>query len=112
MTNRIPLIFMNKMNKNELLNLVQLNDRKIYDLAIYYETRGLSVKAIPEKVQERFAEFKKRILIGSLTLAKIEMDVFKKYGVTEGAKYVSAPAEALPEDIQKMIRDLSEEVEE
>jgi hypothetical protein len=100
------------MNKNDLWNLVQYNDRKIYDLATYCETKGFANKSDPDKVMVRFSEFKKRILMGSLTLAQLETDVLKKYGVTEGSQYVSAPVEALPSDIKKLIEELSVGVEE
>ena len=101
-------------NDKRLWSVVKENDKRLFDLASYYESKGFTVssKDLTEKIMGRFAEFKARILRGSLTLEQLETDVLKKFGVTEGSQYISAPVETLPKDIKKMIDELSGEVED
>ena len=52
-------LFGDNMNK-ELWNTVKANDKRIFDLATYYGTKGYTVKNDPEEILNRFAEFKFR----------------------------------------------------
>ena len=96
---------------NKLWNLVSENDKMLYELASYYESKGFTIPIVHDKVMNRFSEFKTRIRLGSMTLEQLEIDVLKKFGVTEGAEKISAPFEALPDDIKEMIDKLSVGVE-
>ena len=91
---------------NNLKKIVMENDNHLYNLAMYAETRGLCVNANSENVLKRFAEYKNLIKRGSVTLEKLEVDIYNKFGITEGTQYHSVPCESLPQDIKDMIEEL------
>lgn len=62
----------------------QMNDNRILKAAEYEATKGLMVtKVTPEQLQNKFVEFKTRVLNGAVTLKQLEEDVYTRWGVQE-----------------------------
>jgi len=66
------------MNRQQVVD----NDNRVYDLASYYMSEGLTkyVKDM-NTVQAKFMEFKRLILKGEFTLEELEADVCGKFGI-------------------------------
>jgi hypothetical protein len=65
------------------------NDNKIMELALYHETKGMSVKVDTQKVFDRFMEFKRYIVRGSFTLEQLEESVYSTYGLVPASNPVN-----------------------
>ena len=59
------------------------NDERIFYLAMYFKTCGMTKKAEHEKVMDCFSEFKTRIMRGCFTLDQLQNDVFDKFGLVK-----------------------------
>lgn len=61
----------------------QFYDNKIFELAFYYESKGMSIPKVikPEKIHERFSDFKRNLLQGEFTFQELEDRVYRKFGV-------------------------------
>ena len=66
------------MNREQIVS----NDNRVYDLASYYMSQGLTkyVKDM-DTVQAKFMEFKRLILKGEFTFEELEADVIGKFGI-------------------------------
>lgn len=61
------------------------NDNRLMEAAHYCETKGFTVVLNdPGRIFERFAEYKRLVRRGSVTIERIESDVYEKYGITSG----------------------------
>jgi hypothetical protein len=60
-----------------------LNDNRIYEVALYHETQGMCMakRVNPDKIFERFMEFKRYVMRGSFTLEELEDRVYGQNGV-------------------------------
>ena len=84
------------------------NDNRIYDLASYTVSDGMTrrVKDI-SKIEDKFMEFKRLVMRGEFpSIESLEEDICTRYGVMEKVK--ETPMEALEEiDAEFKRRDLN-----
>ncbi len=67
---------------NTKKNWAAFNDHMILEAALYHETNGLTTKVADSlSVHNRFVEFKKYILRGTMTLAQLENRVYGCNGI-------------------------------
>lgn len=59
------------------------NDQRIFQMATYYETKGLLHTAPIEKVWSRFSEFKMLIKRGSYTIDQLESQTYLRFGIVQ-----------------------------
>jgi hypothetical protein len=86
-----PLGLFNKkpMTAHEKLKKEAIdNDRRLQDLATYELTKGLTIP-VPDNKQLlcKFAEYKRRIQLGSFTLEQLEDFVLCKYAITSNLEW-------------------------
>jgi hypothetical protein len=65
-------------------NIVMRNDSRLFDVATYCVSKGLTVPIDSEKIEKvhiKFVEFKRLVKKEGMTIARIESDVYKKYGI-------------------------------
>jgi len=65
-------------------NIAMRNDSRLFDVATYCVSKGLTVPIDVKKIEEvhiKFAEFKRLVKKEGMTIAQIENDVYKKYGI-------------------------------
>ena len=63
---------------------VQMNDERLYKLAEYDTTQGLTkVKVTKDSLQNKFTELKGLVKKGDFTLKTLEDDVYGRWGVAE-----------------------------
>ena len=65
-------------------NIAMRNDSRLFDVATYCVSKGLTVPIDVKKIEEvhiKFAEFKRLVKKEGMTIAQIEGDVYKKYGI-------------------------------
>lgn len=69
---------------NNISRTVLENDKRILNLATYYESKGnmISVKH-PKVIWDRFTEFKMRLKRNSITFEQLEDMVYSKYGIVQ-----------------------------
>jgi len=93
-------IFTNS-NSSNLYKNVRDNDRKILELANYYESKGNTIQIKhPNIAWNRFTEFKMRIKRGCITIDQLEQFVLGKYGI------VNSPTCKHQEELSKEAREL------
>jgi len=80
----------------------QFYDNKIFELAFYYESKGMSIPVVqPEKIHGRFSDFKRNLLDGEFTFQELEERIYNKFGLMPAANPVNNFLQAL--------QDLSDE---
>ena len=63
------------------------NDRRIQDLATYELTKGLCIPCPSnDEILCKFAEYKRRIQLGSFTVNQLEEMILTKYAITDKPK--------------------------
>jgi len=65
-------------------NIAMRNDSRLFDVATYCVSKGLTVPIDFKKIEEvhiKFAEFKRLVKKEGMTIARIESDVYKKHGI-------------------------------
>ena len=75
---------MDDLKQKDSVVISMMNDERLMKVAEYEATHGYTKpKVTPELLQERFSEFKTRVLGGGLTLKALEDDVYSRWGVQE-----------------------------
>lgn len=65
-----------------------LNDMKIMEMALYYETKGNTSPVLNQEIiSKRFVEFKRYITRGSFTIEQLEDRVYKEFGIMTNSNY-------------------------
>ena len=68
------------MNEKQV---AQVNDGRLFEMAVYHETRGLLRKVGQPEVMERFKYFKHLIKRGSFEIDELEKKIFEKNGIVQ-----------------------------
>ena len=63
--------------------VAMINDKRLQDMAIYQETRGLLQKASPKQVGERFKDFKRMVKVGEFGIDELERRIYSEHGIVE-----------------------------
>ena len=76
----------------------QFYDNKIFELAFYYESKGMSIPVVkPEKIHARFSDFKRNLLGGEFTFQELEDKVYREFGLMPKPNSVNNFLQALQE---------------
>ena len=78
---------MENLKQEDSVVLSQLNDNRLFRLAEYEATQGLTMKNVPtEAYLDVFTEFKKRVKNGDFTIKALEDDVYSRWGILESSR--------------------------
>jgi len=66
-----------------MYSTAKMLDELLYYLAQYHETHGLTKRVTEIAINQRFVEFKTRILKKSITLNQLTKDVMDQYGLLD-----------------------------
>lgn len=90
---------------NNFRNRAMLNDERIFEAALYQESNGITVKIKDvNTVNNRFAQFKKYIMRGSMTLSELEDRVYQECGVI-----TNEPASDSISDLVRTLKKITDE---